>query len=221
MRGVISLVLALGLALPVAAQDGVASSGRLSDDQFYRLITCGAAPGGKCDIPFVRWNKQRVSVALRPADKGYPPELARAVDRELDRAIAEINRAAGEALRLVRDDRRSGADILVTRSRLREGQPTRGIPRMPDGEPVGVGFMWLWWDDDANITEASILISSDITMDDLRSVVLEELFQCLGFLYDIENPFYEGRSIVSQDSNETIRIEGQDRMALRRHYPGG
>ena len=49
--------------------------------------------------------------------------------------------------------------------------------------------------------------------------MLEELFQCLGFLYDIENRYYEGRSILSQDSNDTTTLAGQDRMILRRLYP--
>lgn len=90
---------------------------------------------------------------------------------------------------------------------------------MPNGHEIGVGFMWLWWDEQAEITEASVLIAEDITIEDLPSVMLEELFQCLGFLYDIENRYYEGRSILSQDSNATTRLAGQDRMILRRLYP--
>jgi hypothetical protein len=77
----------------------------------------------------------------------------------------------------------------------------------------------MWWNDRAEITEASMLISEDIAPQDVASVVLEELFQCLGFLYDIENPYYEGRSILSQNSNATTTISGQDRMILRRLYP--
>jgi predicted RNA-binding protein Jag len=49
--------------------------------------------------------------------------------------------------------------------------------------------------------------------------MLEELFQTLGFIYDIENRYYEGRSILSQDSNATTTLIGQDRKALRRLYP--
>jgi hypothetical protein len=64
-----------------------------------------------------------------------------------------------------------------------------------------------------------MLISQDISEDDLPSVALEELFQCLGFIYDIENRYYEGRSILSQDSNATTTLAGQDRMILHRLYP--
>jgi predicted RNA-binding protein Jag len=64
-----------------------------------------------------------------------------------------------------------------------------------------------------------VLIAEDIAIEDLRSVMLEELFQTLGFIYDIENRYYEGRSILSQDSNATTTLIGQDRKALRRLYP--
>lgn len=205
-------------ALPGLANDGVVSEGRLSDEAFYRLATCGAPPGGECDGPIVRWPSDRISLALAPAHRRYPPRLAARVSRELDRAIDEINRA-GAGIRITRDDRLENPDIIVSLPALSEGEPTRNIPRIPNGQAIGVGFMWLWWNDRAEITEASMLISEDITSEDLASVVLEELFQCLGFLYDIENPYYEGRSILSQDSNATTRITGQDRMALRRLYP--
>jgi predicted RNA-binding protein Jag len=79
--------------------------------------------------------------------------------------------------------------------------------------------MWLWWNERGEITEASVLIAEDIAIEDLRSVMLEELFQTLGFIYDIENRYYEGRSILSQDSNATTTLIGQDRKALRRLYP--
>lgn len=200
------------------AGDGIATEGKLSDKDFFRLATCGATPGGDCLGPVVRWSKAEVTVALAPAHRRYPPKLAEAVSEALDRAISEINRA-GAGIRLLRDDRLSAPDIIVSRPALSEGERTRNIPRMPNGHEIGVGFMWLWWDERAEITEASVLIAEDITIEDLPSVMLEELFQCLGFLYDIENRYYEGRSILSQDSNATTRLAGQDRMILRRLYP--
>lgn len=200
------------------AGDGIATEGKLSDKDFFRLATCGATPGGDCLGPVVRWSKAEVTVSLAPPHRRYPPKLAQAVSEALDRAISEINRA-GAGIRLLRDDRLSAPDIIVSRPALSEGERTRNIPRMPNGHEIGVGFMWLWWDERAEITEASVLIAEDITIEDLPSVMLEELFQCLGFLYDIENRYYEGRSILSQDSNATTRLAGQDRMILRRLYP--
>jgi hypothetical protein len=43
--------------------------------------------------------------------------------------------------------------------------------------------------------------------------------QSLGFLYDIEGQAYDGVSILSQTSNATTTIAGQDAALLRLHYP--
>lgn len=214
----LALVTLALLAMPSLASDGVATEGRLSDKDFYRLATCGATPGGDCQGPVVRWNSTQLTIAVSPPHRRYPPALAKKVSAALDRAIAQIN-GAGSAIRITRDDSLTDPDIIVSLPALSEGDKTRGIPRIPNGHVIGVGFMWLWWNERGNITEASMLIADDITERDLQSVVLEELFQCLGFLYDIENRYYEGRSILSQDSNETTTITGQDRMILRTLYP--
>lgn len=219
MRRALLLSVLLSLsALPGLAGDGVATEGKLSDKDFFRLATCGATPGGDCDGPIVRWAEPNLTLALAAPSRRYPSELAIKVSTALDRAIAEIN-AAGSAVHITRDDHLAEPDIIVSLPALSEGEPTRGIPRIPNGQPIGVGFMWVWWDENAEITTASMLISEDIKGADVTSVVLEELYQCLGFLYDIENRYYEGRSILSQDSNETTEITGQDRMALRALYP--
>lgn len=215
LLAVAALCLAAAQAL---ADDGVASEGKLSDKDFFRLATCGATPGGACLGPVVRWPDPELSVALAPAHRRYPPELGDAVSQALDHAIDQINRA-GSAIRITRDDRLSKPDIIISRPALSEGEKTRNIPRMPNGHQIGVGFMWLWWNERGEITDASVLIAEDIAIEDLRSVMLEELFQTLGFIYDIENRYYEGRSILSQDSNATTTLIGQDRKALRRLYP--
>ena len=206
------------VALPLWASDGVLSEGKLSDRDFFRLATCGAPPGGACDGPVVRWPKAHITLGIATPNRRYPPALAAKVSAAIDRAIGEIN-ASGAGLRILRDDRLAKPDILVSLPALSEGDTTRGIQRIPNGLPIGVGFMWLLWDANDTITEASMLISQDISEEDLPSVALEELFQCLGFIYDIENRYYEGRSILSQDSNATTTLAGQDRMILHRLYP--
>lgn len=214
----LGVILAMLLAWPALASDGVPSNGALSDQDFYRLAACGAPPGGKCQQDFVRWKKRQVTVALAPDTDGVPAETARQVDKAVDQAIATLNRA-GAGVQLRRDDGLRRPDILIRRTALTEGEKTRSIPRFPDGEEIGVGFMWLYWRGDNSISQAGILISSDIYPAHVRSVVLEEIMQCLGFLFDIENPAYEGRSILAQDSNSTITIIGQDRAILLLHYP--
>lgn len=219
MHRVWPVVLAL-LVVPLRgwADDGVPSSGRLSDDDFYRMATCGAPVGGPCQRDPMFWGKPRLTIALRRPQPGFPKALLPQLDDALNAAIAQIN-AAGAGLTLIRNDHRWSADILVTPAALREGELTRRIPRMTDGQEVGVGFMQVWQTDRNRATEGSILIAADISREDLPSVILEELFQSLGFLFDLDNSYYDGRSILAQNSNATTAIDGQDRMALRRHYP--
>lgn len=217
-RLILALCLCLPLPLPAAASDGVASDGKLSNTDLYRLTACGAAPGGECQGPLVRWSQPIVIVAMPPADPTMDAALADQIDTALDQAIATLN-AARAGIRLQRGITRSTPDIIVYRVGLKEGDRTKGIPGMTDGLEIGVGYMQINWNDGLHITDGAIVIAADIAPDDVRSVVLEELTQSLGFLYDIENPYYEGVSIFSQDSNETTAIAGQDRAILRLHYP--
>ena len=217
-RLVHALCACLCLSVPAAASDGVASEGRLSNDELYRLTACGAPPGGPCQGPLVRWDQPTVTVSMPPADDGMDPGLADQIDTALDQAIATLNKAHA-GIRLRRSAPSMPSDIVVYRIGLKEGDRTSGIPGMTDGLEIGVGYMQINWDDALRITDGTIVIAADIAPQDVRSVVLEELTQSLGFLYDIENTYYEGVSIFSQDSNETISITGQDRAVLRLHYP--
>jgi hypothetical protein len=203
---------------PAGAGDGVAARGILSDNDFFRLATCGAKVGGPCQGPTVRWRNPKISIALTSDPGGMPPKKAKAVSDALDTAIAEIN-AAGSAVRLTRNDALRNANIMVRRVPIREGGRTKGIPDVLDGEKIGVGYNFVWWVGNRDLTKATVLISYQITYADLKSVMLEEVFQSLGFRYDIENKRYEGRSILSQDSNATTKIRGQDAAILRLLYP--
>ncbi|WP_106608280.1 DUF2927 domain-containing protein [Shimia abyssi] len=66
---------------------------------------------------------------------------------------------------------------------------------------------------------SAIVIGTGIGPDAINSTMLEEITQALGLLTDIDNPYYTNRSIFSQDGYSLSRIQGQDRMVLRRHYP--
>ena len=174
------LALTTALCAPYAfAADYVETQGRLSDDAFYRLVACGAAPGADCALPFVRWSKTdradlRVGVMRRAA--GFPaPQTA---DAALDAAIEAIN----------------GADAGLT---LRQ---TTRAPHI------------------TTIERAAIILARDLPPDHYRAVLLEELVQAMGLLTDIRNTAYAGRSIFAADDNLTTALQGQDLVALRRHY---
>lgn len=221
--GRLALAAALLVCLAVLARaespDAITTQGRLSDSDFYHLATCGARPDGDCIGTYVRWRAGTLTVALLDPEPGYNPDRARHLSRALDRAIAQIN-AAGANIRLKRRDARgTRAQIVVTPTALVAGEYTRNLTNITPGARMGVGYMSVYWSANKHITRAGIAIAADIAADEMDSVVLEELFQTLGFLHDIDNPDYEGVSILSETSNQTTTITGQDRKVLRMHYP--
>jgi len=214
------LALAAALAsAEVPPSDGVSAPGLLTDAELYQLATCGAPPGGACQAPALRWDKRKLTVAVVMGDVQVAPGFEDRVTQALVDALAEVNGVgAGISLRLTRSP---NADIIIRPTDLAEGTVLTETPGFSGAGIMGVGYMTVWSDPSNTILEAVILISTGITDADLPSVMLEEVTQSLGFLYDIESPAYEGVSILSQTSNATVTLEGQDAALLHLHYPNG
>ncbi|WP_225026529.1 hypothetical protein, partial [Xinfangfangia pollutisoli] len=170
-----------------------------------------------CRGPAVRWAKSELTLALLPAKARLTPALAQLLDQALDQAIAQIN-GAGAGIRLTRTDR-AGADIRVYVSAAQPGDSMAAQPGLSAPGVMGVGYSTIWWNDSNRITAATILISTGMEAHDMQSVVLEEVFQALGPRFDVAGRAYEGVSILSQSSNATLTIEGQDARLLRWIYP--
>lgn len=219
IRPCLALVLAACLAGPAAGFDGIPAAGLLPDEVFFDLATCGALPGGPCQGPVVRWRKRRLDVALVPTDASLPPDLAALLETSIDDAIAQIN-GAGSALQL-RLSTRAAADIRIRVSAAQPGDSMQSVAGISAEGIMGVGYSTIWWNRRQEIVEATILISTAIEAHDLQSVVLEEIFQTLGPRFDVEGAAYEGVSIIAQDSNATLTIEGQDARLLQWLYPPG
>ena len=215
------LILTL-IAAPALAVEFVETTGKLSDDEFYDLVACGAAPGSDCIEQVVRWGGRNASdlrVVLDPIHPDYPKPLAKAMLAALDRAIAEIN-AAGTALTLRRVATGHAAPLTIYLTPAREGQPIYGTGiEGIDDEIIGAGLTTVWWNDANEITSATIVMAADLPVPQVQSVMLEELTQAMGLLTDIRNPQYDSISVFSEDSNTVTRLGPQDLMALRRHYP--
>jgi hypothetical protein len=212
------------LAAPAFGQDYVVSRGKVSDDDFYRLVACGAVPGEPCAYDIVRWSPDRaldLRVRLEPAPKGFDPTEARLISGALDNAIAQLNNAGARlALRRVGDD--DPADIRVFLSNAGDGDLIQGTGYTGlDGERIGAAMFNLWWDDDLFLTEGVIVMASGLPADEAGPVMLEELTQTLGLQTDIRNPRYEDHSVFSEDSNSVRFLGGQDITTIRRHYPSG
>lgn len=211
-----------GAALAQAMDDFVVTSGKLTQAEFYALVSCRASPGARCRESVVRWSPDLAAalpVALAPVPPDYPPPLARAMSSALDHAIAEIN-GAGAALHLTRATKAGSAPITIHLSPSRQGEAIRGTGDADiDGEIIQAALVTVWWDDRNHITEAVIVMAGDLPLDEVRPVMLEELSQAMGLLTDIRNPTYESVSVFSEDSNSVGKLGPQDRAALRMHYP--
>lgn len=203
---------------PAASQDFVVSSGPMGDGDFYHLVTCGRPPGGTCRSAPRRWPDdvaRNLAVTRLPDVDPVSGVVSAEVDAALDDAIDQINgvgaavtlrRAQDNALAPIRLSIRSPATLAL----IAQGQGS-------DSPPSGLALISRLPTD--RITDATILISSNILLTEVRSVVLEELIQSLGLVFDVENPAYARRSIFAQSGSGVRIIAGQDAVALRLHYP--
>jgi hypothetical protein len=213
------LLLTALLATPAFASDGVATDGPLTDTEFLRLLTCGAVPDGPCQRDAVKWPRPaELTIAFGPVPQGYDPAKAKTINSAIDAAIASLN-AAGSAVALRRVGPNDTPDINLRPTLFSENEAISGEPGVADGEVIGAGYVYTYWDSDFAITQSTILIARDIGAWEIDSIVLEEIAQSLGFLFDIENPDYEGVSIFAQDSNSVLAITGQDAAVMRLYYP--
>ncbi|KPP86870.1 MAG: Protein of unknown function (DUF2927) [Rhodobacteraceae bacterium HLUCCA08] len=216
--------LACLLAGTAAGQEFIDTGpGALSDDDFYRLVACAAAPGRSCNAPLVRWSDRDaadLTVGFAATRGSFPAGLAREFDRALDVAVWQIN-AAAPGLTLRRVEKAEEPVISLYMLPVTEGRPIRGTPHPElEGVPIGAAIVQIWWDADRDLTDAAIVLAADIPHDEALPILLEELTQAMGLMTDIRNPWYETRSVFSEDSNSVHKLGEQDRMVLRRHYPG-
>lgn len=207
------------LAAPLFAEefDGVRADRILADMNFFRLVTCAAPPGGDCTTTVLRWPARDLRVILLPGRNPAEVATGTRIAPALDAAISEINRARSGVL-LARTSE-GPADIRIQPADIREGTILPDEPGVTAAGIMGVGYATLMSNENDEITASMILLSTDISDGDIPSVVLEELFQSLGPTYDVEGPAYEGVSILSQTSNVTTTIAGQDAALLRWLYP--
>lgn len=209
-------------AAALAEDDFLVTNGKLSSEDFYRLVACRALPGGPCTADPVRWapHKARdLAVAFAPIPANYPEAMASRMIAAVRHAMEEINRA-GAALHLRWAKKGERPDIALHLAAVREGDVIEGTGvRGVDGQVIGAALVTVWWNEGQDLTEAVIVLAQDLPPADVVPVVLEELTQAMGLMTDIRNPAYEGLSVFSEDSNRVTRLGPQDREALRRHYP--
>ncbi len=217
------LALALCLCAGIAqAQESIRSDGRLSDDDFYRLVSCAAPPSGACQKDTVRWSPAdavSLTIGFAQIDRGYPTALRRMADQALDAALFELN-ASGAKLLVTRSKKIPNLDIMIYLSAIKEGDIIRGTGLIPlDGAKIEAAKAQIWWRADRSLINGAIVLANDIDPDEIASIMLEEVTQTMGLLTDVDSAYYETRSIFSETSNQRTQLGPQDIMALRRHYP--
>lgn len=219
------LLLSLALAVPTGtafAQEFVTAKGRLSDDDFYRLVTCAAPPGGECQKSPVRWrpkDAKDLTLGTLHVTKGVPPRLRTQVEEALDHAIDKLN-AAGANLHIRYAEPSETPDIKILFLGIQEGATIAGTGISAlDGTVIAAATFTISWRGDRTLTDCYISVSSSVRFGDAYSIMLEELTQCMGLSTDIGGSYYETKSVFSETSNSLARLGKQDLMALRRHYP--
>ena len=220
MRSRLILVTGLSLAATaVEAQEFVPVPGLISDQDFYRLVACGAEPGGPCAKPMIRWPEERrgeMRVGIAAVAPTFPTYKLDIIDRAIDAAIEQIN-ASGADLHLTRAYE-GDLDVPLFLVDTPQGGTITGtsLPDL-DGADMAIARVVLR-SRGADIVSAAIAISQDINRREIASVVLEELVQAMGLPTDVDSPAYGG-SIFAEYSNSTVWLRGQDAAALRLHYP--
>lgn len=206
--------------MPAGAQETSFSNGPLSDEDFYRSVACAARPGGgDCRKPQVYWTRSApLRVSIRRMDDVFLGGKRIRAFAALERALQELNRA-DFGLRLVEVGENDDAEIEIhfpdlERGDLIDGTGFDGI----DGSPLGGASVRVRADQNGDILNAVIVFSTTLDISIYESVMLEELTQAMGLMTDIKNPYYDGKSIFSQDSNTSKTLGEQDIMALKRHY---
>ena len=224
---ILGLAILTTLVSTAFARDHTFSNGALTDEQFYQAITCKANVDGPCQEKPARWPSfisNQLTVGLAQVQKGTTKAQEEVVRAALQESISIIN-ASGANVKL-----RYVSGIMAHRTWIKVHiiQP-QGPKHLIKGVSLK-GFNGLraqnartqvYVTKNYKIARAGVTISNSVTDSlQLRAIVLEELVQSLGLMWDIENPHYNAISIFSQSGPDNLlKIQGQDRAILQRHYP--
>ena len=216
---VCSVLLLLGAA-PAPAADVVAAPGRLSDSDFYRLVSCAAPPGGACARPMLRWRSESpIRVALRRIDPGYLGRPKQRAEAALTRALRELN-ATGARFHLARVGPADRAEITVFFLDLDPGVSISGTGiDWVDGAQIDEIATLIAVDPDrTRILGASIVVAAGLETKAFEAAMLKALTRAMGLTTEVAGTAYQGISPLAHDSYAATRLGPQDLTALRQHY---
>ena len=215
--GAVALSLTAG---PAAATDAVVVGGRLSDVDFYRLVSCAAPPGGDCATQARRWRSERpIRVALRRIDPAYLGRRKLRADAALTRALQHLN-AAEAGFRLARVGPTDPAEIEVFFLGLAVGDVIAGTGVDGiDGVEIAETAMRLAINPAGDIIEgAAIVVSASLETPAYEAAMLKQMTRAMGLTTEIDAPVYRAVSALARGNEGPTELGPQDLAALRRHY---
>jgi hypothetical protein len=165
-------ILALAfISLAACDSDGITGPrGSYTDAEldYFEEIAFGAEYGGSPNAVLHRWTTNP-SIHVN----GTPSASDHAT---LTQVMGEINALTG-GIRLQTTTGAGDIEIYFV--------PQADFPRYePSYVPGNVGFVWLTWNQTQRITQARILVSSNLSQSNRDHVIREELTQALGLLRD-------------------------------------
>ncbi|MGJ8546925.1 MAG: DUF2927 domain-containing protein [Sulfitobacter sp.] len=207
-----------GAALAAPPTDYVETEGELSDRDFYRLVACAAPPGKPCARAMLRWRKRDISVGLVHVDRAFLGKKIKRAEASIERAVQQINGIDFPIrMRMVPNGQRADISVYLMDTPRKQVMRAPQVPEI-NGTWVGNASTRIMAKGQ-RITATQVIFSRDLGIGAYESVMLEELVQSLGLITDIKNPYYEKRSIFTQEGgNHRRNLSYKDRMSLRRHY---
>jgi hypothetical protein len=200
--------------LSTAAQAGVTIKvkGALSDADFYKAVSCGAAPGKACAEDAYRWSKAkaaRLTVSLHFPD-AISTNAKNAFINALSNGIQQVN-GAGSGVKLSRVADGKRADIIINVIDPASMELLNGL--------AGGDFIAHTNISGSPIKKGQVSVNQNLTGRTLQSIILSNLMSSLGFLNNVDGGPYTNNSVMAGHANAQTRLAGQDLIALRTHYP--
>lgn len=210
------------MTLSAQAEPFVKTTGKLSDLDFYRLVSCGAEPGGDCRNTPYRWslpNDRTLTIGIVAKDPNYPARHAKAVQEAIENTINEIN-GLGAGLRLApptseKPDITVRLEMAITPKPAQSTDLNDILNSMASGAWISVKKRG----QNGPIVGSDITITPNVERRRVQPVFLSVTLTSLGLKTLIHNRSYKGRSVFSATGTIPRRMRGQDAMVLRSHYP--
>jgi hypothetical protein len=213
MRHMLAIIFGLVFATAAVAGVTVKVNGKLSDADFYKAVSCGAAPGKACAEESYRWSKTRagkLTVSLH-FDEGVDARTKNAFIAALSNGIQKIN-AAGSAVRIARLADGKRADIIIN---VIDPDSMAMLNGLSGGQFVAHTNI-----SGSPIKKSQISVNERLNSGSLQLVMMANMLSALGFLNDVAGgPYTTAAFQAAIQPNAQTWLTNQYVIALRTHYP--